>query len=452
MSTTARGAQLSAFIDRQGFRSKTPPQSASPVLGPITSTTQTNTTNNNRTAIGKKKKKSESPAPPSNQNSIAQKRDRSNSPTPDTLNRGEYEEQSLYHTKPLTFRCPVKPNNPVDLRSDTFTLPPPEMRLAMAEAPVGDDVWEEDPTVKRLEDECAQLFGKEAALFVLSGTQGNLMCLMDHCRTIPSEYIAGDLSHTVLYEGGGVGVLAHAHCFQVPTNDDGTLPLDIVESRIRGTDVHYPITRCLSLENTHNMRGGKVLPMNYIWQAKELCKRKNIALHCDAARIWNAAAALNVSLSTVAEPFDTLSVCLSKGMGCPVGGVVLGSKEFVKRARHLRKILGGGLRQAGILAASGLYAIQHMFPRMVDDHANALELEQALLALGYTVRKVQSNIVIFNVGINKQEAFLQKTKERGVLMLKAVEPGSVRAITHCGVSRSDMTKAIAIINQVAKSI
>ena len=270
----------------------------------------------------------------------------------------------------------------IDMRSDTVTLPSDAMRQAMATAACGDDVMGEDPTVNELERRMAELCGKEAALFVTSGTMGNLIATMVHCQGLFAEVICGDISHTCLYEVGSVASICHAHQRQVHTNPDGTLPLSGIEDVIVHGDIHATTARLLILENTHNKCGGRVLPLDYVRQCRALCDKHHMAMHCDGARLWNAAVALHLPVKTLCEAFDSVSLCLSKGLGAPVGSVLVGSKKFIADARQCRKLLGGGMRQAGILAAAGIFALDNMFARLQQDHDMAAFLGQRLSGMG----------------------------------------------------------------------
>ncbi len=265
----------------------------------------------------------------------------------------------------------------VDLRSDTVTHPTPEMREAMARAEVGDDVLGEDPTVCRLEVMAAERMGKEAALFVASGTMGNLAGVLAHCGR-GDEVILGDLAHTFLYEAGGVSALGGVHPHPVRTRSDGTLPLEEIEAAIRADDVHFPISRLICLENTHNRCGGVALTAGYTSAVGELARRRGLRLHLDGARIFNAAAALGVKAGLLAEPADSVSFCLSKGLCAPVGSLLCGDQAFIVRARRVRKQLGGGMRQAGVLAAAGIVALETMVDRLVEDHKRARRLAEGL--------------------------------------------------------------------------
>ncbi len=268
----------------------------------------------------------------------------------------------------------------IDLRSDTVTHPTPAMREAMARAEVGDDVYREDPTVNRLETMAANLLGKEAALFVPSGTMGNLIGVLGHCQR-GDEVIMGHLGHTFLFEGGGISALGGVFVHTLPNQPDGTLRLDDILAAIRPPDVHHPITRLVVLENTHNRCGGVPLSATYTQQVGEAVRARGLALHLDGARIFNAAVALGVTAKALAEPADTVTFCLSKGLCAPVGSVLCGPRDFIERARRIRKQLGGGMRQAGILAAAGIVALETMIDRLAEDHRRARMLAEGLVRL-----------------------------------------------------------------------
>lgn len=265
----------------------------------------------------------------------------------------------------------------VDLRSDTVTRPTPEMRAAMAAAEVGDDVYGEDPTVNRLQEMAAERMGKEAGLFVPSGTMGNLAAVLAHCGR-GDEVILGNLGHTYLFEGGGIAALGGVHPFVLPNQPDGTLRLEDIRGAIRGEDVHAPVTRLITLENTHNRCGGVVLPLEYVDQVGALARERGLRLHIDGARIFNAAAALELPAARLAAAADSVTFCLSKGLCAPVGSVLCGSREFIEKARRIRKHLGGGMRQAGVLAAAGIVALEQMTGRLAEDHCRARRLAEGL--------------------------------------------------------------------------
>lgn len=285
--------------------------------------------------------------------------------------------------------------NFIDLRSDTVTHPTPEMRSAMANAAVGDDVYGEDPTVNQLETEAAEMFGMEAGLFVTSGTQGNLIALLTHAPR-GSEIIAGDKAHIVLYEQAGMAALGGIMPRTLQVQDDGTLQLDEIETAIRADNEHFPRTKLISIENTQGTVGSVPLSPEYTQQVADLAHRHDLKLHIDGARIFNAAAAFNVSPAEMIAGADSLTFCLSKGLGAPVGSILLGSKEFIKEAHRHRKILGGGMRQVGVLAAAGLIAIQKMSRRLHEDHANAANLAEKLKAVpGVKVLSQHTSFVFF---------------------------------------------------------
>ncbi|QHB34692.1 low-specificity L-threonine aldolase [Yersinia canariae] len=327
----------------------------------------------------------------------------------------------------------------IDLRSDTVTQPDAAMRNAMANAEVGDDVYGDDPTVNALEAQAALLSGKEAALFLPTGTQANLVALLTHCQR-GEEYIVGQKAHNYLYEAGGAAVLGSIQPQPIDANDDGTLPLDKILAAIKPDDIHFAQTRLLSLENTHS---GKVLPLHYLQQAWALTREKKLALHIDGARIFNAAVALNVPLSDISQYCDTLTICLSKGLGTPVGSLLCGSDEYIKRARRWRKMTGGGMRQAGILAAAGLYALEHNVARLKDDHDNAIWLEQQLRALDVEIVApgAQTNVLYIKQSAEAAAQLGPWMRERGVL----ISAGPItRMITHINISRTDLEKVVAL--------
>ncbi len=265
----------------------------------------------------------------------------------------------------------------IDLRSDTVTMPTPEMRDVMARAELGDDVYGEDPTVNQLQEMSAERLGKEAGLLVTSGTMGNLIAVLAHCSR-GDEAIMGTLAHTFLFEQGGVSAVGGVVPHTIPNQPDGTLDMDDIRSAIRSADVHFPVTRLLLLENTQNRCGGAVLNAEYTRQAADLVHENNIRLHLDGARIFNAAAALNVDVKELTEPADSITFCLSKGLCAPVGSVLCGSRPFIQTALRIRKQLGGGMRQAGVLAAAGIVALEKMSTRLGEDHERARRLADGL--------------------------------------------------------------------------
>lgn len=335
----------------------------------------------------------------------------------------------------------------IDLRSDTVTKPSPAMWQAMANAEVGDDVFGEDPTVNRLEALTAELLGKEAALYVSSGTMGNLIAQLTHCGR-GEEVIVGDQAHTYIYEAGGSAAVGGIHPRAITTNEDGSLSLNKVQDAVRdATNPHYPRTKLLVLENTHNRMGGRVLTLSYLQEARALCDENGIAFHCDGARMWNAAVAAGVSAAEMAKPFDTLSVCLSKGLAAPIGSVVVGSKPFIQEARRARKLVGGGMRQAGVIAAAGVVALTEMQERLADDHANAKLFADGIAALGYHVtHEVETNIVIFEQAANgtTPAARAAQWEAQGVRLLP-IGGQRFRAVTHYGIEEADIREALQVI-------
>jgi len=341
----------------------------------------------------------------------------------------------------------------IELRSDTFTKPTEEMRRAMAEAEVGDDVFGEDPTVQKLETMAAERLGKEAGLFVTSGTQGNLASLLSHCGR-GDEVILGDQAHIFMYEQGGSAALGGVHPRSVPTQPDGTLDLDDVKAAIRGDNQHFPISRLIGIENTHNRCGGTALGMEYMKSLGALAKEYELAVHLDGARIFNAAIGLGVDIKDLVADVDSVTFCLSKGLGAPVGSVICGSKEFIARAFRARKVLGGGMRQAGIIAAAGVVSLEKMVDRLADDHANAATLAAGLAELpGIEVDDVacRTNMVYFHVSRNDMSAadLAERMTARGVRML-SLDPARIRLVVSCEVNSEDIKTALGVFSEVLK--
>jgi threonine aldolase len=342
----------------------------------------------------------------------------------------------------------------IDLRSDTVTLPTPAMRQAMFEAKVGDDVMGEDPTIHKLEGMAAERLGKEAAVFVPSGTMANLICLLVHCAR-GEEAIMGDMAHTFLFEAGGSAAVGGIHPHTVPNQLDGTLALDDLEAAIRPTgNEHYPHTRLICLENTHNRRSGAVLTPDYMEQVRGLADRHGLAIHLDGARLFNASLALGVPAAELARDADSVSFCLSKGLSAPVGSMVCGSAEFAREARRKRKMLGGGMRQAGVLAAAGIVALDTMVERMAEDHANAKRLARGLATLPgiiLDVDRIQTNIVIFELapGSLSPADVVAGLGARGV-KIGAIGGRRFRAVTHYGIEGAEIDAALTAIADVLK--
>ncbi len=326
----------------------------------------------------------------------------------------------------------------IDLRSDTVTQPTAAMRQAMANAEVGDDVYGEDPTVNRLEALAAEMFGQEAALFVATGTQGNLLALLGHCQR-GDEYIAGQRSHCYRAEGGGAAVLGGIQPQPLDFQDDGTLDLDQVAQAIKPDDFHFARTRLLCLENT---QWGKVLPLDYMARARRLADEHGLALHLDGARVLNAAVKLGVSADTITAPFDSVSVCLSKGLGAPAGSLLCGAPEFITAARRGRKMLGGGMRQAGVLAAAGLLALEQHIDRLADDHGNAQRLAHGLAGieeLEVDPSAVQTNMAFVRVRSGDAASFSRRLREQNIIVPSA---NPMRLVTHLDVSTDDVDRLV----------
>jgi threonine aldolase len=327
----------------------------------------------------------------------------------------------------------------VDLRSDTVTRPSPAMLAAMMAAPVGDDVWGDDPTVNRLQAVTAERAGKAAGLFFPSGTQSNLAALMSHCAR-GEEYIVGPRAHTYRYEAGGAAVLASIQPQPIENEPDGSLALHRIKAEIKPDDAHFARTRLLALENTIN---GKVLPAAYVAEAAALGRAHGLALHLDGARAWNAAVATGCAVGDVCAPFDSVSLCFSKGLGTPVGSVLVGSKDLIDRAKRARKILGGGMRQAGILAAACLYALDHHVEPLAEDHANAQRLAGGLDQVeGLTVESVATNMVFARVPEARCAGLQAALAEAGVLA--AIAPVS-RFVLHRDISAAGVERTLGVI-------
>ncbi|MFZ4213524.1 MULTISPECIES: low-specificity L-threonine aldolase [Pantoea] len=324
----------------------------------------------------------------------------------------------------------------IDLRSDTVTRPSAAMLDAMMAAETGDDVYRDDPTVHALEVEAARLSGKAAALFFPTGTQANLVALLCHCQR-GDEYIVGQQAHNYKYEAGGAAVLGSIQPQPILHAEDGSLPLAEVAAAIKPDDFHFARTRLLSLENTHH---GKVLPLSYLEQAWTFTREHKLALHIDGARIFNAVVAQNVELEAIARYCDTLTICLSKGLGTPIGSLLCGDEAYIEQARRWRKMTGGGMRQSGILAAAGLYALKHNVARLKDDHDNAAWLGEQLSAIGVEVLNQHTNMLFVKVPTEKVDALKSWMQSGDVLI--SVGPVT-RIVTHLDVSRQDLQRLVA---------
>ncbi len=324
----------------------------------------------------------------------------------------------------------------IDLRSDTVTRPGRAMLEQMMNAAVGDDVYSDDPTVNQLQEYAARLAGKEAALFLPSGTQANLVALLSHCQR-GDEYIVGQQAHNYLFEAGGAAVLGSIQPQPIDAARDGTLPLDKVASVIKSDDVHFARTRLLSLENTHN---GKVLPQAYLRDAWQFTRERSLGLHMDGARLFNAIVEYGCELDEVARYCDSFTLCLSKGLGAPVGSLLLGSRDFINRALRWRKMAGGGLRQAGILAAGGLWALQNNVARLADDHANAAWLAEALREAGADVTRQDTNMLFVRLPEGTAPQLKEYMARHGVLISAAPV---TRLVTHIDVSRPQLETVVS---------
>lgn len=334
----------------------------------------------------------------------------------------------------------------IDLRSDTVTTPTDEMRELMRSAPVGDDVYGDDPTINRLQELSAQMTGMEAGLFVSSGTMGNLVGLLAHCGR-SDELICGKNSHIFLYEGGSISAFGGVHSSQVEENADGSLPLDKVRELIRVEDDHHPETRLIELETTHNERGGVIQKLSHFADIKNLADEFSLKVHIDGARLFNAAVAHGVAASEITKHADSVTFCLSKGLGAPVGSVLCGSEVYIKKARKIRKHIGGGMRQAGIIAAAGIYALENMVNRMAEDHQRAKVLAEGLMKIpGINVdpKVPPTNMVFFDLapegGVSIEDVHV-KLRDHGILS-SPVNDRRYRFVTHFQVTDEDINATI----------
>jgi len=339
----------------------------------------------------------------------------------------------------------------IDLRSDTVTHPTPAMREAMYRAEVGDDVYGEDPTVDRLQRLAAEKLGKEAALFTTSGTQSNLVAALTHCGR-GDEIIAGDQAHIVHYEVGGVSALGGIMVRTIPNGSGALDPIDVEAALRDPTNVHYPISRLVCLENTHNRCGGVALTPGETQAVADVAHKHGLKLHLDGARLFNAAVALGVDARTLADHCDSVNICLSKGLCAPVGSVLVGSAEFITRARRIRKMVGGGMRQVGVLAAAGIVALEQMVDRLAEDHANARVLAEGIAdipGLNVELKAVQTNIVVADLARTDVSAveFIARAKGRGI-KVSPFGGSKVRFVTHYGISREDVETACRVAKEL----
>lgn len=339
----------------------------------------------------------------------------------------------------------------IDLRSDTLTLPTQAMREAIYNAELGDDVFGEDPTTNRLEKMAAERMGKEAAMLVTSGTMGNLVSILTHCNR-GEEVILGDKSHTFLYEAGGMSAVGGVHPHTIANQNDGTMRLEDIESAIRGNNVHFPRSKLICLENTHNRCYGSALTAQYTESVAKLAADRGIRVHLDGARIFNAAIALGVDVKELTRHVDSVSFCLSKGLSSPVGSLICGSSRFIAEARRNRKVLGGGMRQSGIIAAAGIIALGQMVDRLAEDHKNAKRLAEGIAripGLSIELNKIQTNIVYFDTSDEQFTAgtLVKRLADRGLKIL-LLGPRRLRAVTHYGISTEDIDLVLTAMSEV----
>lgn len=343
-------------------------------------------------------------------------------------------------------------NGIIDLRSDTVTHPTEEMRAAMAAAPVGDDVYNEDPTVIQLEKLAAEKTGMEAGLFVASGTMGNLIAALTHCGR-GDEAVMGTSGHTFLHEVGGISALGGIFPALIPNQEDGTLAIEDIQNAYREDDIHHPVSRLLILENTQNQCGGIPLSVDYMHSAATIAHSLGMSVHLDGARVFNAAKALNCSAADICAPVDSVMFCLSKGLCAPIGSMLCGSQDFIAKARKIRKQLGGGMRQAGIIAAAGILAIDKMVERLPEDHQNAKDLAAGLKGIkGLTIVKgsPQTNMVFFRLARDfpkTADAIKDELKQQGVLVGLS-GPNEFRLVTHFWIDAKDVQKTIQVLKTV----
>ena len=340
----------------------------------------------------------------------------------------------------------------IDLRSDTVTQPTPEMREAMAKAAVGDDVYGDDPTINQLQELAAAKLGKQAGLFVPSGTMGNLAGILAHCNR-GDEVIMGQHAHTFLHEGGGISSLGGVHSCQIKEQSDGSLALDDIQAAIRADDIHEPATRLIEIENTQNACGGVYQTPEYIQRLADFAHERGLILHLDGARVFNAAVAQGVDVIKLTGPVDSVTFCLSKGLGAPVGSVLCGSNEFINKARRIRKHLGGGMRQAGIIAAAGIIALNSMVDRLADDHIRARHMAEGLSKIPGIILNPgtpATNMLYFDLADTVRLSTTQiekKLEEHGVLAHSS-GPRRFRLVTHLWINDSDVEATIAAFKEI----
>lgn len=343
-------------------------------------------------------------------------------------------------------------NGIIDLRSDTVTKPTAQMREAMAQAEVGDDVYGEDPTVNRLQEMAAEMVGKQAALFMASGTMGNLVAVLSHCDR-GSEAIMGKMGHTFLHEVGGISALGGIFPHVIPNQSDGTLSFQDIRNAFREEDVHHPISRLVILENTQNQCGGIPLEMEYMQSAGDLVHEMGMSLHLDGARIFNASVALGVSTAALLAPVDSIMFCLSKGLSAPVGSMLCGSAEFIQQAKRIRKQVGGGMRQAGIIAAAGLVSLRSMVNRLEEDHIRAKKIADGLSyipGLEFDKGQPKTNMIFLQLSSSVSKTpreIVNQLQEKAVLIGQCGER-NYRLVTHCWIADEDISKVIQSFKEV----
>ena len=342
----------------------------------------------------------------------------------------------------------------IDLRSDTVTLPSNDMKKFIIDSPLGDDVYGEDPSVNLLQNKIAKIFNKEAALFVPSGTMANLIAVLTHCNR-GDEVILGDKSHIFYYEAGGISAFGGIHSHQLKNNDDGTININDIKTSIRalGND-HFPKTKLICLENTHNACYGSPLNTEYFHDVKKVANKHDLSIHLDGARIFNAAIALNKSVDELTKDCDTISCCLSKGLSAPVGSVVLGTKSFILKAKHMRKALGGGMRQAGLIAAGGIFSLENMIDRIADDHVNAKELAYELhkiKTISINPEQVYTNIIfIYNKNTKISNKQLLNELEKNNIKIDYKGNSKFRLVTHSGFKKRDINSVVKVFKEILK--
>ena len=342
----------------------------------------------------------------------------------------------------------------IDLRSDTVTLPSNDMKKFIIDSPLGDDVYGEDPSVNLLQNKIAKIFNKEAALFVPSGTMANLIAVLTHCNR-GDEVILGDKSHIFYYEAGGISAFGGIHSHQLKNNDDGTININDIKTSIRalGND-HFPKTKLICLENTHNACYGSPLNTEYFHDVKKVANKHDLSIHLDGARIFNAAIALNKTVDELTKDCDTISCCLSKGLSAPVGSVILGNKAFILKAKHMRKALGGGMRQAGLIAAGGIFSLENMIDRIADDHVNAKELAYELhkiKTISINPEQVYTNIVfIYNKNTKISNKQLLNELEKNNIKIDYKGNSKFRLVTHSGFKKRDINSVVKVFKEILK--